>query len=46
MIGRALFLCGDNDNIGKEILQEYTKDLRGHLSRHAYEVLRLRERID
>ncbi len=38
-LARALYRCGDKDGIGKKILQEYTKDLRGHLARHAQAVL-------
>jgi len=38
-LARALYRCGDKDGIGKQILQEYTKDLRGHLARHAQAVL-------
>ncbi|MEE8450300.1 MAG: FAD-dependent oxidoreductase [Thermoguttaceae bacterium] len=39
MLGRALYRCGDHEGIGEEILQAYTKDLRGHLARHAKAVL-------
>jgi hypothetical protein len=39
MLARALFRCGDKDDIGKKILQEYEKDLRGHFARHAQAVL-------
>jgi len=39
MLARALFRCGDKDGLGKKILEEYTKDLRGHLARHAQAVL-------
>ncbi len=38
-LARALYRCGDKDGIGKKILQEYAKDLRGHLARHAQAVL-------
>jgi len=37
--GRALFRCGDHDGLGRKILTEYTRDLRGHLARHALAVL-------
>jgi hypothetical protein len=40
MLARALFRCGDKDDIGKRILQEYEKDLRGHFARHAQAVLK------
>jgi hypothetical protein len=39
MLGRALYRCGDKDGLGRTILEEYTKDLRGHLARHAHAVL-------
>jgi len=39
LLARALFLCGDKDGVGKTILLEYTRDLRGHLARHARAVL-------
>jgi hypothetical protein len=44
MLGRALFRCGDKDGLGRKILEAYTKDLRGHLARHAHGVLRGPER--
>jgi len=39
MLARALFRCGDKNGIGKKILTEYEKDLRGHFARHARAVL-------
>jgi hypothetical protein len=39
MLARALFRCGDKDGLGKQVLEEYTKDYRGHLARHAAAVL-------
>ena len=38
-LARALYRCGDKDGLGKKILTEYTRDLRGHLARHAQAVL-------
>lgn len=38
-LGRALYRCGDQEGLGKSILEGYTKDLRGHLARHAKAVL-------
>jgi hypothetical protein len=38
-LARALYRCGDRDGLGRKILNEYTRDLRGHLSRHARAVL-------
>jgi len=39
MLAVALFRCGDKDGLGRKILEEYTKDYRGHLARHAAAVL-------
>ncbi|HUT35891.1 MAG TPA: hypothetical protein VNE39_20555 [Planctomycetota bacterium] len=39
-LARALYHCGDKDGLGKQILEEYTKDYRGHLARHAAAVLK------
>jgi hypothetical protein len=36
---RALYRCGDKDGLGRKILEEYGKDLRGHYARHAQAVL-------
>jgi len=40
MLARALFRCGDYEGRGREILETYTHDLRGHLARHAWAVLK------
>ena len=40
MLARALLRCGDKDDIGRKILTEYEKDLRGHFARHAQAVLK------
>jgi hypothetical protein len=39
-LAQALYRCGDYEGLGKKILQEYSRDLRGHYARHAYAVLR------
>jgi ribulose 1,5-bisphosphate synthetase/thiazole synthase len=39
LLARALYRCGDYQGVGKKILESYTKDLRGHLARHAKAVL-------
>ena len=39
MLARALFRCGDKDGLGRQILEEYTRDYRGHFARHAAAVL-------
>lgn len=39
ILGRALYKCGDLNGLGNQILNEYSKDLRGHYYRHAAGVL-------
>ena len=39
LLARALYRCGDHDGLGKQILETYVTDLRGHLARHAKAVL-------
>jgi len=39
LLARALCRCGDYGDVGKQILMQYTQDLRGHLARHAKAVL-------
>jgi len=39
VIARALYRCGDRDGLGKQILGEYTHDIRGLFARHAIAVL-------
>ncbi|MCY1721841.1 FAD-dependent oxidoreductase [Prolixibacteraceae bacterium Z1-6] len=41
ILGRALYKCGDMNGVGNEILNEYSKDLRGHYFRHADGVLKM-----
>lgn len=41
ILGRALYRCGDYNGVGTEILNEYSKDLRGHYYRHANGVLEM-----
>ena len=38
-LARALYRCGDHCGLGKQILQEYANDLRGHYARHAMGLL-------
>ncbi len=38
-LARALYRCGDHDGLAREILAQYTRDLRGHFARHAKAVL-------
>jgi len=39
-LARVLYRLGDHDGIGKKILQEYARDVRGHYARHAHAVLK------
>lgn len=39
LIAALLFECGDYQNLGREILQEYTKDVNGHFAEYAHRVL-------
>ena len=41
ILARALYKCGDYNDLGHQILEEYSKDLRGHYYRHASGVLNL-----
>lgn len=41
ILGRALYKCGDLNGVGNQILNEYSKDLRGHYYRHANGVLEM-----
>ncbi|MFH0758001.1 MAG: FAD-dependent oxidoreductase [Bacteroidota bacterium] len=41
ILARALYNCGDFNGEGKQILSEYSKDLRGHYYRHASGILEL-----
>jgi len=40
-LGRALYKCGDYNGLGNQILNDYSKDLRGHFYRHASGVLKI-----
>ena len=39
LVAALLFECGDYQNLGREILQEYTKDVNGHFAEYAHRVL-------
>lgn len=39
---RITYLCGDKDELGKQILTEYATGLEGHYARYAYEVLTIK----
>ena len=38
-LARALYLCGDKDGIGEEVLRRYADGLQGHYARFAQEIL-------
>jgi hypothetical protein len=38
-IARALYLCGDKDNLGKNTLEHYAQGLQGHYAKYAAEPL-------
>ena len=40
VLARALYKCGDYNGIGENILINYTKDMRGLFSLHAYQILK------
>jgi hypothetical protein len=40
VLARALYRCGDYQGRGQKILETYSRDLRGHLARHAQAVLK------
>ena len=39
LLARALYLSGDHNGLGKQVLHEYAQDLRGHFARHAQAIL-------
>lgn len=39
VLARALYKCGDYSEIGKNILENYRKDIRGLFARHASQIL-------
>ncbi len=45
ILARALYRCGDVNGLGKKILTEYSKDLRGHYYRHASGVLKMYAKV-
>jgi hypothetical protein len=44
MLARALYRCGDDQGLGRKILEQYAQDLRGHYARHALAILHERRR--
>ncbi len=38
-LARVLYRLGDHEGLGKKILEEYARDVRGHYARHAQAVL-------
>ncbi len=43
-LARALYLCGDENGLGRKILENYTKDMRGHWVRFATDALKEKSR--
>jgi hypothetical protein len=39
-LARVLYRLGDHEGLGKSILQQYARDIRGHYARHAQAVLK------
>ena len=39
ILARALYICGDRDDVARKILEQYRRDLRGLFARHAHAVL-------
>jgi len=39
VVARALYQCGDDDGVGRDVLRTYCRDLRGIFARHALAVL-------
>ena len=39
ILARALYVCGDRNDVARKILQQYRRDLRGLFARHAHAVL-------
>lgn len=40
ILARALYNCGDYNDVGKNILNTYKNDMRGIFARHAYHILK------
>ncbi len=40
-VARALYMCGDKNDLGKKVLQRYADSLQGHYARYATELLAL-----
>jgi len=39
ILARALYVCGDRNDVARKILEQYRRDLRGLFARHAHAVL-------
>lgn len=42
LVARALYLCGDADDLGQEVLNRYAAGLQGHYARYASELLHMK----
>jgi hypothetical protein len=40
-LARALYLCGDKDHLGEDVLKRYATGMQGHYARYASEILNL-----
>lgn len=40
-VAKALYICGDKENMGKLILENYAKGQEGHYARYAWETLKI-----
>jgi hypothetical protein len=38
-LARALYRCGDSSGLGRQVLEAYSRDRRGHFARHARSIL-------
>lgn len=39
VLARALYNCGDHNEVGEKTLETYLNDMRGLFARHAYSIL-------
>lgn len=41
-LAKSLYICGDKEALGKEILQRYAEGQEGHYARFAWEMLNVK----
>ena len=39
LVAALLYECGDHQNLGRNILEDYTKDVNGHFAAYAHHML-------